>query len=227
MEEREILQQELAKTRLAYYRTAEMSKLKAGFLARTAHELRSPLASIISLHQLILNDLCESPAEEKEFLDQAYQAALKLTKLLDLTISVSKLEDGKLEVESKPFFLAELLLKVHQSTSLQAANRNIKLTFPDDYGDWCVVGDSSYLSQVLILSIESAIVRDKAEEIIVTTAVLEGTNEIEIGLQLAYLPDIWSEPVDLWQKKPSGAIIPPQLLSQEVDLSPAMKLLIA
>ncbi len=55
---------------------AQMGQYKAGFLARTFHELGSPLTSLISLYQLILSDLCDSPAEERDCIAQAQQSCL-------------------------------------------------------------------------------------------------------------------------------------------------------
>ena len=46
---------------LAYYQALELAQFKGGFLARSAHELRSPLSSLMGLHQLILTGLCDSP----------------------------------------------------------------------------------------------------------------------------------------------------------------------
>jgi K+-sensing histidine kinase KdpD len=51
-QDQQILQQ-LQQVQLAYQMAWEMSQFKAGFLARTTHELRSPLNGLIGLHQLI------------------------------------------------------------------------------------------------------------------------------------------------------------------------------
>jgi hypothetical protein len=55
-----------------------------------------PINQIISLHQLILEGLCESPEEEREFLTQANQAIYRVLQNLDLLINLSKLEIGAL-----------------------------------------------------------------------------------------------------------------------------------
>ena len=59
MEKIQTIEQELEATKLAYLMTAQISQFKSGYLAKTAHELRSPLSSLMGLHQLILVDLCE------------------------------------------------------------------------------------------------------------------------------------------------------------------------
>ena len=109
MNEIEALKEELKQTQLAYQMAAQMSQFKAGFLARTYHELRSPLTSLIGLHQIILNNLCESPEEERQFLTQAYDSAQKLMKLIDELVAVSQAEYGTAQLEIRPLQLASVL----------------------------------------------------------------------------------------------------------------------
>ena len=65
MSEIDQLKNELRQIQLAYALQRQISHFKGGFLARISHELRSPLSQLTSLHQLILNDLCEDPQEER------------------------------------------------------------------------------------------------------------------------------------------------------------------
>jgi K+-sensing histidine kinase KdpD len=226
MDDRELLGKELAETRLAYYKATEMSKFKAGFLARAAHELRSPLASIISLHQLILANLCENPEEEKEFIEQAYKAALKLTQLLDRTIFISKLEDGRIEIEKKSFSLVDLLADIQQAISLQAANRNVRLKFDRFSDSNCyIIGDRGCLLQMSILLLESAILQVKVEEITLSATTIPTTARIDLQL-VASPSQIWVESVDLLQKS-LDTTTNPQSIPQEDDFSPGMKFLLA
>ena len=63
MSDIEQLTTELENTQIAYQMAQEINQLKTGFLGRAAHELRSPLSSLISLHQLILFDFLEDQRE--------------------------------------------------------------------------------------------------------------------------------------------------------------------
>ena len=116
------LRAKLKQTQIAYNLAREMSQFKAGFLARTTHELRSPLSSLISLHQLILSDLCDNPDEERVFVAQAHSSALKLMSLIDEILEVSRLEHGTIKLEIQPLELATVLTKVYNLTHLIAAN---------------------------------------------------------------------------------------------------------
>src|SRR5688572_4119363 len=87
---------DLETLQLAYDRLQHQAQQQAAFLGTASHELRSPINQIISLHQLILEDLCESPAEEREFIAQANQAIQTVLKNLDLLITLSKFDIGAL-----------------------------------------------------------------------------------------------------------------------------------
>ncbi|MGB3135989.1 MAG: hypothetical protein WBB18_04195, partial [Nodosilinea sp.] len=52
---------DLAELQLAYDRLLHQAQHQAAFLGTASHELRAPINQIISLHQLILEDLCEDP----------------------------------------------------------------------------------------------------------------------------------------------------------------------
>lgn len=136
-------------------------EFQAGFLGRISHELRSPLSSLMSLQQLILNDLCDSPEEERDCVQQSYQAAQRLLDMLDLSIRVSKIRAGlnplKLETISLQMFLGEL----EQFMGLQAAHHNLKLRvfYPDDDLEW--QGDPNVLRQAIVCLLEASIAEVK------------------------------------------------------------------
>ncbi|BAZ43480.1 histidine kinase [Chondrocystis sp. NIES-4102] len=157
MNEIDELKEELKQAQLAYQMAAQMSQFKAGFLARTSHELRSPLSSMIGLHQLILSDLCESPQEQKEFIEQAYQSALKLMKLIDEIVAVSKIEYGSNHLNLESLQLAEILAEIDRLTYLQAANRNLKLQIIPCDPTVSVFADRSRLIQLIFNLIDSGI----------------------------------------------------------------------
>ncbi|MBW4653314.1 MAG: ROK family protein [Kaiparowitsia implicata GSE-PSE-MK54-09C] len=147
----------LPEMELAYRRAVELAKFKAGFLARTSHELRSPLNGIMGMHQLILSDLCDSPDEEREFIQQAQQSSRKLLTLLDELIYVSKVDWGTVELQIQPLQLSALLTEVHHLTYLQAQNRSIQVELAPADPDLYVMGDPHGLRQALLYLVDAAI----------------------------------------------------------------------
>lgn len=157
MERNETIEEKLKTTQLAYEMALQINHFKGSFLARAAHELRSPLSSLISLHNLILSDLCENPQEEREFIAQASESAQKLLGLLDQLVSVSKLESCPHQLNLAKLALREIFHEVYSLTHLQAANYNLKLNFILPESEIYVLGDFYWLRQVLLMLMEGAI----------------------------------------------------------------------
>ena len=226
MNEIEELKEELRQTRLACQMAAQMSQFKAGFLARTSHELRSPLSNMIGLHQLILADLSESPEEQKEFIAQAYHSALKLMKLIDEIVAVSKTEYGSDRLYVETLQLAEIFSEIARLTYLQAANRNMKLNIIDPDPEVLVLGDRTRLIQLIFNLIDSGISLMKAGTIqLSTTEVTTDKVTVEIDFEC---------PATLWQESTAE---PPNFQGsnlaqiseylQQISLSAHMKLLMS
>ncbi|WP_019508322.1 sensor histidine kinase KdpD [Pleurocapsa sp. PCC 7319] len=226
MNEIEELKEELRQAQLAYQMAAQMSQFKAGFLARTSHELRSPLSSMIGLHQLILSDLCESPEEQKEFITQAYQSALKLMKLIDEIVAVSKTEYGSNRLNLESLQLKEIFTEIDRLTHLQAANHNLQLEIIEPDPTVYVYADRSRLIQLIFNLIDSGISLMDTGNIKVSTAdVSLDTVTIEIDLECP--TELWYEQKTSEPNLESSDLADIRKLLQEISLSPNMKLLLS
>ena len=226
MNEIEELKEELRQAQLAFQMAAQMSQFKAGFLARTSHELRSPLSSMIGLHQLILCDLCESPEEQKEFISQAYHSALKLMKLIDEIVAVSKTEYGSDRLYIESLQLAEIFDEINHLTHLQAANRNLKLDIIVPDSDIYVVGDRSRLTQLIFNLIDSGISLMKSGKIkLSSTKVTADTVTVEIDLDCATA--LWQESNKVEPNFEANDIEAIREYLQQIGLSANMKLLLS
>jgi K+-sensing histidine kinase KdpD len=233
MNEIEALKQELKQTKLAYLMAMQMSQFKSGFLARTAHELRSPLSSLIGLHQIILSNLCENPEEEKEFLAQSYQTAQQFLKLLDELISISKLDCGAVELEIQPVQLSKFFADLQQLTHMQAKNRRITIEIADFPTDACVMADYQRLLQLFVYSIDTSISHLKEGKIRISAFSDRHSNPLKGCIDIDLPVNIWDESIDLLHSAPeSPPITKPtlaetNLLVQNLNMSPGMKLWVA
>lgn len=194
---------------LAYRSALELAQFKSGFLARTSHELRSPLSGLIGAQQLVLSDLCESPEEEREFIAQANESALKLVKLLDQVITVSKAEYGTGKLEFQSVSISDVFDNVLSLTYLLAANRNLRLDIALPEPDLEVFVDRKTLEQVLVSLISSAI-----------ATMQEGTLKLSAQADAAFVYlelederpiEVWREAIDLLKTEPAKDLEPPSL----------------
>ena len=168
---------------LAYQQLLALERFKSGFLARTSHELRSPINTIVSLHQLILEDLCESPQEEKEFIEQSKQAALKMLALFDRIAAVSKLDVGREPPKVGTVDLSFLLPEVEMLTALQIANQNVRYTVNAPTEDLEIVTDGRWLKNTLVSLIQDAIPHTKKLTLSVEKSVQRSNIAIDIVIE--------------------------------------------
>lgn len=197
LEEFDALSEQLKQTQLAYQMASEMSQFKAGFLARTSHELRSPLSTMIGTLQLIMSDLCDDPAEEREFVEQAHIAALKLVKLIDEIISVAKTEHGTETMDIEPIQLAKVFDEVDDLTYLQAANRSIRLEISPPDPEIYVLADLPRFRQVLVNLIDTAIAQMEEGSIGVSVHPSPESGYVHIWIDDQRSVSAWSESWDL------------------------------
>jgi PAS domain S-box-containing protein len=129
----------------------EASRLKSEFLANTSHELRTPLNGMIGFLQLVLDGLCDSPEEEREFIKQALQCSRHLLGLINDVLDIAKIEAGKLGLDIQRLDIQTVFDEVYTLTHVQAAQRDLALHFvfgsePPRPGR----GDPGKLKQVLV-----------------------------------------------------------------------------
>ena len=223
MTEAEKLQQQLKQTQLAYMSALEMSQFKGGFLGRAAHELRSPLSSLMGLQQLIIADLCENPEEEREFIAEAYQYAKKLMGLIDELIAISKVESARIKLDIKPLQLAKIFAQIDTLTHLQAENRNLRLSISQPEPNLCVMGDEQSLLQCLVNLIDVTINNAETGHISINAQYSSTPDFLEIKLDVPTSVDFWHEPIDLISPPPIEA----KPLTQMPQFSDATKIWLA
>ena len=226
-DEIESLKAQLKQAQLKYQMEVQVNEFRAGFLARTAHELRAPLNGLIGLHQLILSDLCESPEEEKEFLSQANDSALKMVKLMDEIIHVSKAEYGSNPLDIQAIKLEEVFQEVHRLTTMQARNRSIRLQIDTSDPPIYVMADFSKLRQILLHLVDSSIALMKEGSLKIDTQVDSNAKTVQIRICIQSPHQVWSEPVDLLEEISAPDTVNRESLPPIPQLSPGMKLLIS
>ncbi|MBY5979308.1 hybrid sensor histidine kinase/response regulator [Ferrimonas balearica] len=134
---------------LAVHEAQQAADAKARFLANMSHEIRNPMNAIIGLSQLALKE--PLPAKVTNWLQRVQQSGQGLLRLLDDILDVSKVEAGKLVLESNPFDLHTVLEHIDAMTAFSA--RDKRLDWRIDVGadvPAALVGDRWRLGQVLL-----------------------------------------------------------------------------
>lgn len=176
-----------------------LQTFQAGFLSRVSHELRGPLNGIIGVHQLILTKLCDSPEEEREFLEHANQSSLKLIGMLDTILKVAKVEAGKTPLKLTKLSVCDLLHDVADLTAMQAADRTIPLALELPSADLQVLGDEAWLRQMLLNAVSElmeAMLQQSQTMGMIKLSATSRSDQVELWVAAKLPFQAWAESVE-------------------------------
>lgn len=141
---------------LARDQALESSKLKSEFVANISHELRTPLSVFMGMNALLLGS--KLTARQRQYALRSEESAQALLSVVNDVLDFSKLETGKIILESVEFSPSEILAQVVESLSKAAGEKQLALssTIADDVPDK-LKGDSLRLRQVLFNILGNAI----------------------------------------------------------------------
>ena len=111
----------------------ETDQLKSDFVATVSHELRSPLTPLKGFVRALLDDLVEdSPEARHEYYEIMWRAVERLEHLINDLLDVSRVEAGKVDLESRPFDVAELVETSHRQMQSEAEGRAVEVAGPQE-----------------------------------------------------------------------------------------------
>ncbi|EAW6795633.1 two-component sensor histidine kinase BarA [Salmonella enterica] len=141
---------------LAKKRAQEAARIKSEFLANMSHELRTPLNGVIGFTRLTLKT--ELNPTQRDHLNTIERSANNLLAIINDVLDFSKLEAGKLILESIPFPLRNTQDEVVTLLAHSSHDKGLELTLnikndvPDN-----VIGDPLRLQQVITNLVGNAI----------------------------------------------------------------------
>ena len=129
---------------------------KSSFLATMSHEIRTPLNGVLGMAQAMEAD--ELSDAQRRRLTVIRSSGEALLALLNDVLDLSKIEAGKVELESITFDVAPLAAGVEAAFAHQAADKGLSfltLIAPEASGVW--LGDPTRLRQILYNLVSNAV----------------------------------------------------------------------
>jgi signal transduction histidine kinase len=134
---------------------AEASEHKSQFLANMSHELRTPLNAIIGVSEMLRED-AEAAKQDLEPLDRVLGAGRHLLALINDILDLSKIEAGRMELQTETFPLAPLIADVVKTIEPLAAKNANQVAVNCDGAIGTLHGDQMRLRQALLNLISNA-----------------------------------------------------------------------
>lgn len=144
---------------------------KTRFLANMSHEIRTPMNGIIGMVQLLM----KSKVDERQWsqLEILKSSSNSLMKIINDILDLSKIESGKLQIESTLFDLSEIVSHVKGLLGVQAQEKGIDFQCtvnPDRKHE--LIGDPTRVLQVL-------------ENLVGNAIKFTGTGEVKVNITVS------------------------------------------
>lgn len=154
---KEIEQQLLIEEALAQAESA--SRAKGKFLSDMSHEIRTPMNVILGYASIAQNNMDNRDQDKvKDCLEKIKEAGNHLIGIINDVLEVSRIEQGKINIENEESDIYELMTDFYNLVEIQAAVKKQKMTINlEGITDKYVYMDWTRTSQVLINLINNAI----------------------------------------------------------------------
>lgn len=165
---------------ILFRKLKEVDKMKDEFISVASHELRTPITGIQGYLQMILSDqLGKVEGTVREKLVMMEQATKQLNELVEDLLNVSRIQQGRIKVQTVSYDVRTTLREVVQSLEAKAKEKGITCVFEEPQELPNAMCDPDRLRQIMMNLVGNAIKYTPKGSVRVTAEVKEKMIEIK------------------------------------------------
>ena len=156
---------------------SEKERMRGNLLRAISHDLRTPLTSIYGSTSTLISKYDALPKEQQlKLLGEIQEDSEWLIRMVENLLSVTRIDDAKVEVVKTPTVLDELIDSVLMKFSKKHPNQKVITRIPDDFVD--IPMDSILIEQVLLNLLENAVFHAKGMTELILSVSLVGDKAV-------------------------------------------------
>ncbi|ACL56050.1 ATP-binding protein [Methylobacterium nodulans] len=134
-----------------------LEAMRVDFVANASHELRTPLASLLGFIETLQGPARNDPAARDRFLAIMREQALRMTRLIDDLLSLSRIELRAHVPPTTPIDVGPLARQIVVSLTPLAEERGVAVTLEADPEPLAVLGDRDEILRLVENLVENAV----------------------------------------------------------------------
>ncbi len=135
-------------------RAEAATRAKSLFLSTMSHEIRTPLNAMLGSTELIAET--ELTREQHSYLKSLQEAGDVLLSVLNNVLDFSKIESGRMQLESREFRLSNMVNELESLVRVSLHRKNLQWSLHVPNEDRWIVGDSFRVKQILMNLLSNA-----------------------------------------------------------------------
>lgn len=132
-----------------------LAELKTEFVSDVSHELKTPLASIKGLAEILLDGALQEK-DGQRFLVSIGREVDRMARLVKDLLNLSKIESGVVKMDARPFDLGGLIAEVVDDVHARAQGNRVAIEVAVNGPAWAS-GDRDRLEQVVVNLLDNAL----------------------------------------------------------------------
>lgn len=173
------LQETIDGLRRARDEATAASRAKSTFLSVMSHEIRTPLNGILGMTQVMIHETSDEQTRSR--LDIVQQSGESLLAILNDLLDLSRVEAGKMELESIPFDMREVLRGAYSAFTALANKKGLSMRLDIEAIEGRYIGDPTRIRQIVYNLLSNALKFTESGRVEIEAHSVEGGLEIVVA----------------------------------------------